>query len=327
MAETEVQQAAETEEVSIGVVSTKEFKEARAKGEMTVTRAVEGEKEVDVDAPDVESHDADKPRTRKEQRRWDNLVKQREEARAEAKAEKTAKEELRQREADAIKRAEEAEARANTKSEPEDKSDPRPKLEDFNTIEEGQEAIAKWVVKKSDAEKKKAEFEAAGKAEADERVRKYRLRADEYAKTHPKFEERTTAVITALAPIDKNGVTGLADSIMDEENAMQIVDYLHEHLDVCTKMVERGPRWAIAEVGRISERLAIQSAKEKEEADDKEAEEVKDEEEVKEIEEKPKSKAAPPIKPVGGSNTKSSVPLGEADMKSYKARRAAGQIR
>jgi hypothetical protein len=39
------------------------------------------------------------------------------------------------------------------------------------------------------------------------------------------------------------------------------------------------------------------------------------------------SKAPPPIHPVGGSSTKSSVPLDKADMKTYNAARDAGRIR
>lgn len=281
----------ETSEVPLETSSMSEFKKARADGKETATREAIIEKE----KPATE----EKTRVRGGfQAKIDRLIK----AQATLEEQKTAAE----------KRAQEAEAKLN--GEDKSKESDEPKRDAFQTEAEYIRALTRWEVKqemKAESEKQKREIieyqikEARGRYNA----RMIVLQAED--------EE-----IKELMKQDIKVPTSIEGPVtLEMENGADVVVFLAQNPEICEELTKMLPSRAVAEVWRISEKLADG---EKDEKDEKEEVEEKEEKVVAKEEEKLKPR---PIRPVSsGSTTRSTIPLDKTDFAAYKKLRAQGRV-
>lgn len=290
MSEQEVQQ------VSIGTVDMREFKAAREKGVITVEQKVAPVEEVEEKEEEVEGEEKseEKPKSKGGgfQKRIDRLVKHNATLEEKLAATEREREELR--------------AKAG-KAEPENKAvagDAEPKLEDFKTHEEWVKAQAKWEVRaQKDNEAREAE-----QARQKEVFDAYNTKVSETRAIHDDFDE---VVGNPKLKIPES----VQMAVIEMENGPEVAYFLGKNPELCAELLEMSPLRAIGKAWSLSEELAKDEPEEKEEKVEAKAEE-------KVV----KKEKAPPIKPVGGSNTKSTVAMDRMDMKAFKAARAAGRI-
>lgn len=299
-------------EVSIDTLGMKEFKEARSKGVLTVPAKVEAEsvesedgEEVEQDTSDEgsEQKPADKPiwpiYSKKAQKRIDQFRKQA--AESEIKAAKAE-----ERAAAAERRAAEIEAKK-----PEEKkqlANDEPQRENFQSDQEYWKAVARHEVRQEMKEQREAELKAESEAVAKQIEEGYKERAEEARKRFEDFDEALNASETTFPEF-------FIQSIRELDNGPDVAYFLAKNPETREELKAMTLGKAIAELGKISAALGA-------------VEEKKVEKPVKAEEQPAKfpSKSAPPIKPVPGGNSKSSVPLDQMDMKAFKAARAAGRV-
>jgi hypothetical protein len=291
MAETELK------EVSIDTLPMKEFKEARSKGILTVpekTAVAEPEDEPE----ETEEHPKDDKEVERPkgkggfQKRIDKLIREKSglEERAAAAERKAADLEARQPKEEAKKPAVQGE----------------PVRSEFATDEEYIKAQARWEVRQELKEQKAAEERATEEARIQATYKAYNDRLLEARSHIEDFDEKMATAGDLKVP------QSVYLSIIEMENGPEVAIYLAEHPEMAAELMEMSPLRATANVWKLSESLAPEEKEEKEEKPP--------------VVEKIVSKAPPPIKPVGGGSTKSSVPLGEMSMRDYKKARAAGRV-
>lgn len=288
---------AETEfkEVSIDTLPMAEYKEARSKGLLTIPEKVVEEVEDTEDGEEVKGEaKTEKPKSNGGfQRRIDRLIKEKSSAEERADA--------------AEKKAAELEAKAGTKQEATKASD-EPKREDFQTDQEYIKAQARWEVREELKQQKIKEEREAEDAKTQSVFKSYNERL---AEARAKIEDFDEVVGASDAPLPQSVIL----TIIEMDNGPEVAYYLGKNPDVREALMEMRPLKAIGVAWEISKELAGEEKQEKKPVEEKEEETTKI-----------VTKAPIPIKPVGGSNTKSSVPLGEMNLSEYKKARAAGRV-
>jgi hypothetical protein len=151
---------------------------------------------------------------------------------------------------------------------------------------------------------KRQEFRAQAEAKRDweaqrqETVTAYNRQVTEFKKEHADFDQVIGKDIT-LPQVALDTIVELANPA--------IAYYLAQHPEVCDELNDNvnRPGWVAARVGQIAAQVGMTTAEEVTEG---------------ESEESPvrRSAAPPPIKPVGGSATRSSVPLDEMPYSEYR---------
>jgi len=305
----------ETKELSIDSeeVSMQEYKKARSEGVTTIERPVEpAEEKVEEKEPEVaeETKPEDKPKVKGGfQKRIDRLIREKEQER-----------EARERVEARLKELESKSGKAEEKPAP--KNDGRPNQDDFKTYEEYMEAITDWKVdQKLKAQAEQAEREAEQETVA-EILETYKERVTAAKAKYEDFDDVVNDSVKSPWPennptkMDLAAADAFRTAVFEDENAGEIQYWYGKHPEEFLKLGGLTPAQVVKAVARLSDKLGPAETEEKEETE--------------EVEEKPAkivSKSAPPIKPVSGGNTKSSVSLDQMDMAAYRKARAAGRIR
>lgn len=181
----------------------------------------------------------------------------------------------------------------------------KPKVDDFNTYEEYVESLADWK-----AEQKYRDLSAKENETAEQEVQQAQLqeRFDAHVKRVEAAREKYTdydQVVESIEAENDELPEGVALTIVELENGPDVAYHLAKNPEILSKLREMSSYRAIAEIGKIADKLAG-TAEPKEPP-------------------KPKSAAPAPIKPVSTGATKSAVPLDEMSYSDYKKARASGR--
>jgi hypothetical protein len=181
-----------------------------------------------------------------------------------------------------------------------------PKREDFQTEIEYVRAITRWEVKEELrlAREEEEKAEEAGKqkkiaATYNEKVVEAKSRYDDWEET-----------------VNQEGINipqGVGMAILRMPNGPDVAYEIGKNTELREELLGMDPLEAIGRAWELSKEM-LGAAKADEE-----------EEDVEETQPKPEKKTAPPIRPVTGGTTRSSVALDKMSLKDYKKARAAGR--
>lgn len=135
--------------------------------------------------------------------------------------------------------------------------------------------------------------ESGGQQDAD----RFKRGMAELSKKHSDFKELVSAAHDIKIP------EAMSRQILSLENGPDVTIYLARNPKIAQELADMDPKSSERELWRISGQVEAHNG------------------------EKLVSKAPPPIRPVSGGFSRSSVPLDEMDMEAYKKARAAGQKR
>jgi hypothetical protein len=232
------------EEVSIGELSSQEFKEARKNGLETVPKP----------EPKAEEHEEKEEKPKEKggfQARIARLIKQ-----SAAKDEYIAKLESRQKEAP---KTEEKQIAAQSNGEPQE-ADFADKGQYFN-------ALYDW----RRNQEKQAEAQAAATAEQEEKNRVYFQKLAAARAEYEDFDEIANQDIKIPLKVE--------EVIREEiDNPGQLIRFLGSNPELCEELMKMKPGKAVAEVWNISEKLASTADEEETEEEEKSAAKAKVEE-------------------------------------------------
>ena len=231
------------------------------------------------------------------ERRFSELTKQREQAKAEAQREREAREAL-----EARLQAIEAQ-RTPAQAEPQTLQEPKP--EQFRDMYEYARALAEYTAERKIQEIQAREIQARIEAERQQVISTWAERVQQAKQELPDFEEMVASADVAVSD-------DVRDAIIESDVGPKILYYLAENTDFAHKLAGMTARQALKEIGKLEDRL---SAK----ADAAPTPKVS------------KSKAPPPINPVRGGTAKESSYNAKdqfsGSFAEYKAARLAGRIR
>ena len=177
-------------------------------------------------------------------------------------------------------------------------TDGRPKQEDFETYEEYQDATVEWKVnqKISDYEadqRVRIEREQAQRAQ-EEIVATHTARIDTFRSEHEDFD----AVVEQGK--DLPVTPPMRDAVLNSDSGPALMYHLCSNPDECDRIANMHPMAAIKEMGKLEARIeAARSTGPSSSA-------------------KPVTQAPPPIKPVGGGATASTVSLDQLHYQEFK---------
>lgn len=188
----------------------------------------------------------------------------------------------------------------------------KPKQADFANNDEWIEALVDWKAEQKIIESKQSEARAAEAAQQKETFDAYNRAVAESKSLHEDFDEVVGQDITIPQ--------GVQLAIVEMENGPEVAYFLGSNPELCQELMKMSRFKAIAEAWKISEKLGASESDEEEEVEEeKPAPKAK-------AEEKPARKAPEPIKPIGNSRSRGTVPLNEMSMADYKKARASGRI-
>lgn len=179
----------------------------------------------------------------------------------------------------------------------------KPKLDDFASYDDYVEALADWKAEEkfhalTAKEKEKTEV-ASNEAELRHKFDAHVKRTIAAQAKYPDYDEVIASIDSEQDAIPE----GLALTIIELDNGPDVAYHLAKDPELTAKLKEMSPLRAIAELGRISDKLTAKT----------------------EEPPKPKTAAPAPIKPVATGTTKSAVPLAEMPYSEYKKARQAGR--
>lgn len=284
--------------------------------EMTVASTTDTQKDIDAAAgvieeqPEVkvESNEVEEPEAKEEpkaeekhskshlQKKIDRLYYFAKENERQAKAREKENEELRARLAQYESKVVPAAKEVPAEKEEAPAANARPKQEDFNDYDEYVEALADWKTEQKLA-KKLEEFQQQEAKEAAEKQAKdvfdaYQKRCDDAREKYEDFDD--------VAWSDVEAPNVVLDVIRQHENGPDLQYYLGSHKDFSRKLLAMSPAMALVEVGKLMDKFAAEAEGEPEPQATR------------------KSNAPPPIKPIGGSATKSSIAADELPYQEYR---------
>jgi hypothetical protein len=320
----------ETKELAIDSeeVSMQEYKKARAEGVTTIEKPVEKPAEESDEKPEEKPDSGEQPKEKPKARggvekRIDNLVKRL------AAAEK------------ALEEAKNGKASEQTES-------PEPKTDESESSQE-EFPLGQWITKEGrfksltmqqwfalpgNSEKTEAEY-LDSRDEARETYKEKLAEQNEEVARQKRIEENYEKRVKE-AKAKYEDWDEIYDNVKDvripdiaykfiqlRKNGPDISYYLAKHPEVYEQMNELNRdvnnQEDQAEILDIVSRISHKLSEEKPGTSEEDQPEEKP---VKIV-----SRSAPPIKPVSGGNTKSSVPLDQMSMTDYRKHRAAGRIR
>ena len=292
----------ETQEVPLGEASMAEYKKAIKDGKETATRET-----ITAKPEEAEEVKEQKPKVKGGfQARIDRLIKQ------QASTEERA--------AAAEKKAAELEAKLKgdgvTKTE---QADGEPKRDAFQSDAEYLKAFTRWEVKQEMKAEREAEQKAAFEEQIKEARKNYNTRMIALQNENPELKELLAQDISVPPAIE-------APILYEMDNGPEVTMFLAQNPEVCQELMEMPPSRAIAEVWKISEKLAAGKTEETdEEKAEKEAIEAEEQEKAIKAAEIRKRPPAP-IKPVSGGSSRSTIPLDKTDYQAYKKLRSQGRV-
>lgn len=187
----------------------------------------------------------------------------------------------------------------------------RPTLEAFQkagkTYEDYIEALTDWKMEQREQQKIQAE---AQRAETERQQAVLSSWNDQMSAAREKYEDFNEA-LSDQVPI----YTGVQMALMEMDNGAEVAYYLGKHRDKAEELMKMSQARAMAEVGRLSAEI-----RDGQTLSDKPDSEIAEEEAEQEPapSRRPLSRAPAPIRPVGGSATKSSVPMDELNYQEYR---------
>lgn len=195
---------------------------------------------------------------------------------------------------------------------------PTPTPDKYETYEDYIEDLTDWKAEQRELQRAEQEQAAAQQQQLRAVIDNWNEQADAAREQYDDFDETLSNQVPIYA--------GVQMALMELENGAEVAYYLGKHRDVAAKLMEMSPERAIAEVGKLAANLGEV--------------EVESEEPSSSSDEGPQGgsqgggpaatdRAAPPprravsnapapIKPVGGSATRSSVPLDELPYSEYR---------
>jgi hypothetical protein len=172
----------------------------------------------------------------------------------------------------------------------------KPQRDAYDDPEAYDEALIQWAEKeaagKAEAKVKADQAKSEAQAAVQKTVEMWNERKDAFAKDHPDFEEVAESEDT---PISRP----MGVYLMEAEDGPQLAYWLGQNREEAARIAKLSPVKAVAELGRIAERLANPTPK---------------------AQPKPKPE---PIKPVGGRSSATPKDPSEESMEEYGARRLA----
>lgn len=181
----------------------------------------------------------------------------------------------------------------------------RPKSEDYPTPEDWIEAVADWkATEKFETLSAKAQEQAQtehNETHLQEMFQAHVKRVEAAREKYTDYDEVVDGIDSETDEIPN----GLALTIVELDNGPDVAYHLAKNPELVSKLKEMSEYRAIAEIGKISDKLTPKT----EEAPA----------------EKKKTAAPAPIKPVATGNTKSAVPLDEMSFEDYKKARQQGR--
>ena len=227
------------------------------------------------------------------ERRFSEITKQREEARAEAKREREAREAL--------------EARIKALEQPKPtvaEEDQEPQPSQFQDAFEYAKALAEYTADKRIAEMKKQEAEERAAQERQKVIETWANKVQQAKANLPDFDE-----VVASSDVVVND--DVRDAILESDVGPQILYHLAENDELAKKISGLSPKAALREIGKLEERFSRPVVEEKPVV---------------------KSRAPAPINPIRGGTAAVDVPInsdGEfhGTYAQWKASRKAGKIR
>jgi len=127
----------------------------------------------------------------------------------------------------------------------------KPKLQDFETLEQYQEALTDWKLDQREAQKK-AEAQQAEAKSAEEKLQAAWKSSEKTARAaHPDYDD----VIDSVAQPDGPGVYAARQAMLEDEAGAEILYYLGTHRDELRRIAALPPVSAIREIGKLSAAL------------------------------------------------------------------------
>lgn len=172
--------------------------------------------------------------------------------------------------------------------------DPEPQLRQFEgkSYEDYVKALARWTARQENKSQAQVEAKKSEEARTQEVFKSYNQRLSEARGRYEDYDE----VVGQDISIPQSAKV----AIIELENGPDIAYYLGQHPEVCEDLLELSDVQAVAHIGAISSALRPAEGEK----------------------ESPKTVgtlAPPPIKPVAGASTKSTVPLDELPYREYRA--------
>lgn len=147
-----------------------------------------------------------------------------------------------------LKRFKESQAKPPEPPKPEEPAKPktapsdRPKLDDFDSIEEHTEAVARWVAKQERAEAEKVAKERAFEEFKVKRVETFTGKMKAHLESDPDFWSRQNPDVIALRPLSVMGPSEvatplnlLAEQFLTSENPVSLIEYFSQHPEEVTR--------------------------------------------------------------------------------------------
>lgn len=242
-------------------------------------------------------------------KRFSKLTRQREDAKREAEAERTARLALEARIADLEKTGKAPEVV---------KIDEKPKVEQYKDAFDYAEALAKWSAEKALKERDAADAAKAAARAQEETVKAWKARQDAFAATTPDYSD-------VLAESGVNVSDQVRDAILESDVGPQLLYHLASNPEIADEISGKTVAAALRHIGRLEAKLE-KAAEKKEEKQEESAAASTTEKPVARI-----SSAPAPINPIKGISSIANLPVSDGvwkgTHKEYKAARAAGKIK
>jgi hypothetical protein len=131
----------------------------------------------------------------------------------------------------------------------------KPRLENYGTLEEYQEALTDWHITQREA-KRQAEAEARASEEAAQKLQaEWDSRQTAARKAHPDYDD----VIDTVAAPEGPGVAAARQAMLEDDAGAEILYYLATHKDDLKRIAALPPIAAVREIGRLSATLSPSS--------------------------------------------------------------------
>jgi hypothetical protein len=187
---------------------------------------------------------------------------------------------------------------------------PKPTPDKFTNYEDFIEALTDWKAEQREVQRAQQEAQQAQQEYLRQTFDNYNQGVDDFKREHDDFDEVLSKDV-AIYP-------GVQMAIMEMENGPAVAYYLGTHRDLASKLMDMSEARAMAEVGRISATLGVAVDDEPSSAPEGNEEEEEPVHRASPPPRKAVSAAPAPIKPLGGGNTKSSVPLDQLDYADFR---------
>lgn len=123
---------------------------------------------------------------------------------------------------------------------------PRPKVDDFKSVEEYEDAVYGWRKEKEDTEKKVSEI----KTEAEKKVNEFKSKTAKLKEKHPEFDE----IVNSAKVFTK----AMADAILHSDNSAEISLHLAlpENKELADKIARMPAERQYVEIGRLDAKFS-----------------------------------------------------------------------